>query len=55
MLSVVTSTSIRSARESDRTNELNTNSSRDSGADHGTGYIISIIHRLGIVHIKHIP
>jgi hypothetical protein len=40
---VVTSTSVRSARESDRTNELNTNSSRDSGADHGTGYINSII------------
>jgi hypothetical protein len=43
MFSVVTSRSVRSARESDRTNELNTNSSRDSGADHGTGYINSTI------------
>ena len=35
MFSDVTSSSVRSARVSDRTNELNTSSSRESGADHG--------------------
>src|SRR6266404_7483148 len=43
MFSVVTSRSVRSARESDRINELNTRSSRDSGADHGTACINSIV------------
>ncbi|KAI0700144.1 hypothetical protein C8T65DRAFT_288162 [Cerioporus squamosus] len=37
MFSEVTSSSVLSARVSDRTNELNTSSSRDRGADHGCG------------------
>jgi hypothetical protein len=38
IFSDTTSSSVRNARVSDRTNELNTSSSRDSGADHGCAY-----------------
>ena len=39
MFSDVTSSNVRSARVNDRTNELNTSSSRDRGADHGWGCV----------------
>ena len=38
MFKDVTSSNVRSARVSERTKELNTSSSRDSGADHGWAY-----------------
>ena len=43
MFNDVTSNNVLSARVRDRTNELNTSNSRDSGADHGIGCEIQVM------------